>query len=152
MISDRRYLLLLMSMLLTLWSLTSHQISAAPAEVTLPPLPFTTLAISYSGEVYLDLNRNGIREFSEDSIAGVTVTLETLAGEIVEETQTGIDGEYVFANLPEETSFRVRIWPLHSHQTTVNGEFIISTSDPQGLISRSTGLFRGIFLPLVFRS
>lgn len=152
MISDRRYLLLLMSMLLTLLGLTSHQTMASPVELRFPPLPLTTAMIIYGGEVYLDSNRNGIREFSEDSIAGVTVTLETLAGEIVAETQTGVDGEYLFIDLPEETHFRVRIWPLHSHQITTNGEFIISTSDPQGLISRSTGLFRGIFLPLVYRS
>jgi hypothetical protein len=41
---------------------------------------------------------DGIREFSEDSIAGDTVTLETLEGEIVQETQTGIDGEYLFTD------------------------------------------------------
>jgi hypothetical protein len=107
---------------------------------------------SYSGDVYLDLNLNGIREFGEEGIEGVTVTLETLEGTILNETQTGPDGEYLFANIDEDGSFRVRIRPVRGYQATINGDFTISTLDPQGMISRSTGLFQGIFLPIIHRS
>jgi hypothetical protein len=106
----------------------------------------------YSGEVYYDKNFNGIHEFDEEGMEGITVTLETLDGEVIQEGETGIDGEYLLTSLPEGGTFRVRIWPPRGYQATLNGDFIISTLDPQGMASRSTGLFQGIFLPIIHRS
>jgi hypothetical protein len=154
MTSDRQSLILLVSLLLALFSFSNPGTLAAATGQDVKwqsSLPNTQI-INYSGEVYVDTNRNGIREFSEEGIEGVTVTLETLDGEIIQQTETGMDGEYLFTHIPDQGEFRVRIWPINGHQITVNGNFIISTHDPQGLISRSTGLFRGIYLPMIHRS
>jgi hypothetical protein len=154
MTSDRQFLILLVSILLMILGFSNPGTLTAAIGQDVegqPSLPNTKI-INYSGEVYLDANLNGIREFSEEGIEGVSVTLETLNGEIIQQTETGMDGEYFFTNVPDQGELRVRIWPINGHQITVNGNFIISTHDPQGLISRSTGLFRGIYLPMIHRS
>lgn len=152
MTSDRRYLLLLVSILVMLLGSTNQKTmaSAVEAERAWTTGYIKTEGKSYSGEVYLDQNLNGIREFSERGLSEVRVTLETVEGEVIQETYTGFDGEYVLDNIVEEGMYQVRIWPLPGHQTTTNGVFTISTLDPQGMISRATGLFLGLFLPIVF--
>lgn len=156
MIAHCRSILRFISIFLLLSGFAIHKTVAAPMATAgiwqIASTQPNSQGKSYSGEVFLDWNLNGIREFSEEGIEDVNVTLELLDGEILEETQTGADGEYLFADIAGEGSFRVRIWPANGYQVTIHGDFTISTLDPQGMESRSTGLFQGVFLPLIFRS
>ena len=52
-----------------------------------------------SGYVYHDVNDNGLKESGEEAIAGVTVTLYSLTGEVVAVTTTNSLGWYQFTGL-----------------------------------------------------
>ena len=51
------------------------------------------------GTVYHDLNNNGVIESGEDRLGGVVIELFDKQGNLVAETQTDANGDYVFGNL-----------------------------------------------------
>ena len=52
------------------------------------------------GTVHADLNRNGMLDFGEPMLTGVSVQLVDRAGTMVDLEQTGPDGQFVFAGIP----------------------------------------------------
>lgn len=60
-----------------------------------------TALASIGNFVWLDANQNGIQDAGENGISGVNVTLERPDGSVVATTTTGINGQYLFANLAQ---------------------------------------------------
>ena len=83
----------------------SHQISAIQLGVNVSGLNYNfgeLLPSTLSGFVYLDRNDNGVFDYGESGIAGITVTLTGTndLGQPVSVAQTtGADGSYLFAGL-----------------------------------------------------
>lgn len=102
----------------------------------------------YAGEVYIDANRNEIRDQNETGLSNIPVRVETMEGSPLFETASDEDGYYVFNGLPEDT-LRVRVLPPRGYSVSANGEYVISTVDPQAPTILSTGLFQGVYLPII---
>lgn len=71
----------------------------------IPPnvdFPFVTPA-SIGRTVFIDLNNNGVQDDDELGAPGVVVTLLDADGNVVAETETDMDGNFVFENLPPGT-------------------------------------------------
>jgi len=66
--------------------------------------------VAIFGTVFNDANRNGRRDFGEGGLAGRTMQLEDLAGNVLQTTTTNAIGQYVFNNFNglETGQFRVR--------------------------------------------
>lgn len=103
---------------------------------------------AYGGEVFLDLNMNGVREFHEAGVANVEVVIETLHGEVVASTVSDEEGVYFFAQLPLD-DLRLLVIPPTRYHVTSNGNYTISTRSPQGTIVRTTGLSLAVFMPII---
>lgn len=104
--------------------------------------------VTYVGEVFTDYNRNGVRELNEVGLQDIPVRIESLAGELIAETQSDVEGYYLFTDLPDEM-VRVRVLAPSDYHVSVNGDFVIATNAPQGPAVRSTGLFIGVYLPII---
>ncbi len=72
-------------------------------------LPEATDAIDYafgergqgvSGNVYVDIDLNGVNDGGDRPLANVTVELRTASGDLVATTTTGPDGSYSFGDVP----------------------------------------------------
>ncbi|MNX68356.1 Serine-aspartate repeat-containing protein D precursor [compost metagenome] len=72
-------------------------------------LPEATDAIDYafgergqgvSGNVYVDVDLNGVNDGGDHPLANVTVELRTASGDLVATTTTGPDGSYSFGDVP----------------------------------------------------
>ena len=61
--------------------------------------------------VWEDLNGNGLQDLGEPGIGGVTVNLKNAAGIVIDDTTTGLNGEYLFDDLTPEPD------PVSIHQT-----------------------------------
>ena len=58
-----------------------------------------TSPASIGDRVWYDTDRDGVQDFNETGVAGVTVELRNGAGELVATTMTDVDGYYRFDNL-----------------------------------------------------
>jgi protocatechuate 3,4-dioxygenase beta subunit len=58
---------------------------------------------SLAGQVYHDRNNDGVRDASEEAIAGVALDLINATGTVVATTRTNDRGEYIFTNLAPDT-------------------------------------------------
>jgi hypothetical protein len=67
-------------------------------EGTPPGGPNSTLG-SIGDRVWLDSNANGIQDPSEAGVEGVQVRLLSVAGDVLSNTVTNADGDYLFDNL-----------------------------------------------------
>jgi hypothetical protein len=76
-------------------TLTSDFASNATIDFGYRPIPPAALG----DFVWLDANANGQQDAGESGLPGVTVRIYTCAGALVNETVTGADGAYLFANL-----------------------------------------------------
>lgn len=103
---------------------------------------------NYAGEIFLDLNLNGIREFGEPGVGSIEVVAEDLNGKIVEQTWSEADGLYIFESLPI-ADLQIRVVAPPSFKVTANGVYRISTGVPQGPATRPTGLSIMLFLPFM---
>jgi hypothetical protein len=103
---------------------------------------------TYAGEVFIDYNRNGIRDLNETGLQGIPIRIETLVGNLIAETSSDLEGYYIFTGLPEEM-VRVRVVAPNDYHISVNGDFIIATNAPHSPAVRSTGLFIGVYLPII---
>ncbi|MEZ4832175.1 MAG: SdrD B-like domain-containing protein [Caldilineaceae bacterium] len=134
---------------LLLFTPTSGGIGVWSSALAQPTADMTSpVDVVYAGEVFVDLNRNGIREQEETGMQNVTIRIETLEGELLDDTTSDEDGVYIFSDLPEPM-VRVRILPPALYAISANGDYIISTTDPQSPTVRSTGLFIGVFFPQI---
>lgn len=64
-----------------------------------------------SGLVYVDANNNGIQEGNEPGIAGVIITATNEAGTFEQYTVTDANGQFVFADLPQDKYFIAQTQP-----------------------------------------
>ena len=62
-----------------------------------------------SGVVYIDSNRNGMKDDGEPGKSGVTVEVKNAAGTVNREKTTGQDGSYSFGALPSDEALTVTI-------------------------------------------
>ncbi|MDE2048387.1 MAG: DUF11 domain-containing protein, partial [Betaproteobacteria bacterium] len=60
-----------------------------------------------AGFVWLDSNRNGVRDSGEALLPGVTVRIFNAAGQQLATTSTDVNGAYVFTGLPAGSGYRV---------------------------------------------
>jgi hypothetical protein len=78
--------------------------------------------VSIAGTVFLDANSNGVMDFRERGVAGVTVSLLDGTGTVVATTTTDRQGDYIFTDqtgIPGTGKFTVIITvPTGFHQTT----------------------------------
>jgi protocatechuate 3,4-dioxygenase beta subunit len=86
---------------------------------------FTTPA-GLSGYVYVDANKNGVKDAGDGAVAGVAITLKDAGGSTVVSTTTAGDGSYSFTGLtPGTYSVFEGATPLYAEATnnvgTVNG-------------------------------
>jgi hypothetical protein len=65
--------------------------------------PYVPPASSLSGIAFLDNNQNGVFDFGDQGLVGVTVTLTDAQGNVVATQVTGNDGSYHFTNLAAGT-------------------------------------------------
>jgi hypothetical protein len=104
---------------------------------------------SYWGEIYYDLNRNGIRELNEEGAANVLVRMETVDGELYQETHTDENGYYLFTNLSQD-EFVVRVVLPDIFQITTEKKAVYTvTISEVGSPSDAMGICICLFLPSV---
>ena len=76
------------------------------------------LPSSIGNFVWEDLNGNGVQDFGEPGVAGVSVDLLNGSGTVLASTTTAADGSYLFNNLLPGT-YEVRFNPLAGHDRTI---------------------------------
>lgn len=108
-------------------------------------------AVIHAGIVFIDYNRNGVHELGEIGLPNIAVRLETLDGVLLGETTSDDEGYYMVTELPAET-FRIRVVAPPAYHVTVNGEYVIITTEPRATVLDSTGLFTGVYLPIIDRN
>ncbi|MFN8498615.1 MAG: SdrD B-like domain-containing protein [Anaerolineae bacterium] len=80
-----------------------------------------------TGNVFNDLNGDGVRQPGEPGIPGVTVTLKDGAGNTVGTTTTDPNGNYSFPNVPPGTYTVVETDPSGFVSTTPNSVPVVVT-------------------------
>ncbi|MEZ5452603.1 MAG: IPTL-CTERM sorting domain-containing protein [Thiothrix sp.] len=90
----------------------------------IPPV----IPVSVGDTIWIDANKDGVKDASETALSGATVTLldkdgnpaKDLDGNNVTAVTTGTDGKYLFSNLPEG-DYIVRVTPPSGYQVTTGG-------------------------------
>lgn len=108
----------------------------------------TKKVASFSGEIFLDGNYNGIRELNEIGIAGADIEIRQVNGEDVRQATSDEEGYYLFSDLPLD-EFVITVSPPRGYFVTANGTFAISTGEAQAPFSTATGVSAGVFLPFL---
>ncbi|MDQ7910998.1 SdrD B-like domain-containing protein [Phytohabitans sp. ZYX-F-186] len=67
----------------------------------------TPTLVTIGDQTWLDQDGDGVQDPNEPALQGVTVTLKDADGKTVGETSTDENGNYVFENLPADTTFEV---------------------------------------------
>jgi protocatechuate 3,4-dioxygenase beta subunit len=70
--------------------------------------------------VWLDSNKNGIQDPSEQGISGAVVTLKNAAGQTVAVTTTDENGYYSFTNVAPATGYKISVSPIVGYVPSVN--------------------------------
>lgn len=68
------------------------------ATATATPSPID--GANLGGQVWSDLDGDGMQDAGESGIAGITVNLYAITGALIATVTTGADGLYLFTNLP----------------------------------------------------
>ncbi|MEZ4865470.1 MAG: SdrD B-like domain-containing protein [Caldilineaceae bacterium] len=87
---------------------TPNQMPTTSATPTAMPSPTATATATPSpidganlgGQVWSDLDGDGMQDAGESGIAGITVNLYAITGALIATVTTGADGLYLFTNLP----------------------------------------------------
>ena len=95
--------------------------------------------VTIGGEVFNDLNGNGVLDGSDSGLAGWTVDLD-LNGSLLETATSDINGDYSFPNLAPGT-YRIRVEGQTSWVTT-NAPADIAAQSGQNQTSVNLGLFK----------
>ncbi|EIJ36030.1 IPTL-CTERM sorting domain-containing protein [Thiothrix nivea] len=90
----------------------------------IPPV----IPVSVGDSIWIDANKNGVKDTSETALSGATVILldkdgnpaKDLDGNNVTTVTTGMDGKYLFDNL-SEGGYIVRVTPPSGYQVTTGG-------------------------------
>lgn len=95
---------------------------------------------SLAGNVYHDLNNNGVRDAGETPIGGVEIVLRNAAGERIASTVTASDGSYVFSRLSGGTYTLTETQPTGwldglDAAGTINGIAVGVAHNPGDLLS-----------------
>ncbi|HEV8061040.1 MAG TPA: SdrD B-like domain-containing protein, partial [Gemmataceae bacterium] len=125
---------------------TYHVVETLPSGViqTTPPPPSVTInfgtpdvtnldfgnftLVTIGGQVFQDINGNGVDDSGEPGLQGWTVELETTTGVVEQTTTTDVNGDYSFANLQPGT-YRVR--------EVGQGGWLQTTGDPTDFVTAS---------------
>jgi fimbrial isopeptide formation D2 family protein/uncharacterized repeat protein (TIGR01451 family) len=111
---------------------------------------FGEVGANISGRVYLDPNRDGVRQAGETtSLGGVTITLFDANGTVVATTVTAGDGTYSFTNLPPGNYTLVQMQPNTHLSTSAN--VIPVTLTAAGVVNQDFGEDLGSISGSVFR-
>lgn len=78
-----------------------------------------------AGEVYVDINANGIPESGEATLGGVTITLRNSQGVVIATTTTTVNGTYLFTNVPPGSYIVEETDPIGFTSTTLNQVAVI---------------------------
>ena len=83
------------------------------------------------GQVFLDVNGNGLRDRTEQVIGGVKLELLNDEGVVIATTRTDRNGSYTFDQFPETGDFQVRVVLPTGFETTTDNplDILISTGD-----------------------
>jgi len=120
--------------------------STGPASAT---TTVTFVGNSISGVLFLDLNRNGVKDVSEGGIANAQVIIMPQGGGTAKATTTASNGSYTVADLPLG-NYVVTITPPAGFALTTGNSFIVSLG-VSGADTPDTGASLAVFLPLVNR-
>ncbi len=100
-----------------------------------------------SGEVFVDLNRNGIREPQEDGVMNVGISIRNKRSSLERYTLTDSGGYYLFTDLPAGDYIVTIVPPPRFHVTTESTFSVtIGVVDAPFL---STGVVMIYYFPLV---
>lgn len=107
--------------------------------ITVSVVDCSSIAYSISGNVYIDTNKNGVKDSDESNYAGATVAL---SGAATKTTATDTNGNYTFSDL-QANSYTVTL--------TVPAEYYATTPDPVNisLNANTTVNFGIVRLPTV---
>ncbi len=127
-----------------------YQSSALAQPIDSTVIDETASTVVHAGEIFWDINLNGIHELNEPGVGSITVVAENMDGEIVGTTQSEADGMYLFTDLPM-TDLQIRVMAPSTFKVTTNGIYRISTENAQGTVVPSTGLSMMVYLPIMSR-
>jgi len=88
---------------LSAYDLDDQFVCSTTADITVTILGEDEPTVSLSGLVYLDVNANGDVDLADQPIPGVTIELLNSGGQVIDSTQTDVDGVYLFADLAPGT-------------------------------------------------
>ncbi len=109
----------------------------------------TFVGNTISGVLFLDLNRNGVKDVNEGGIANAQVIIMPQGGGTAKTTTTASNGTYTVADLPPG-NYVVTITPPAGFALTTRNSFTVSLGI-SGVNTPDTGAALAIFLPLVNR-
>jgi len=150
----------------TITPTSTHTPTATPTPTRTPTATFTATSTptetpstgAVEGDVWNDQDRNGARDGDEEGIAGLTVTLDTVATTLLHigqyrETMTDSDGHYRFTAVAPggyvvEIIDPVALWPTTGMRFTVTvGANATAAVPPAGFYRPPVALY----LPLLLR-
>lgn len=101
-----------------------------------------------TGAVFVDSNRNGVRDEGEAGIGGILVELTQVNGTLRRQSTTDATGAYQFANLPLDAYTISVVLPGGFRVTTTTSITQVNTGNTTG---PAIGIAGQLFLPLVQR-
>ncbi len=124
MILGSRYIVVGENQDLTNQDFPARRVATPTATPTPTPTPTPTGGRIY-GVVFEDVNGNGQRDLDEPGVADITVRLETLSGQLVDEITTTSDGLYTFNGLTPQT-YHLQLQLPTGWTATTNTEYYLN--------------------------
>ncbi len=78
---------------------STSTISLLPGEENTSQSTGAYVTATIGNYVFLDLNENGLQDAEDGGIAGISISLFDMSGEVMDMSTTGVDGAYTFGNL-----------------------------------------------------
>lgn len=122
---------------------------AAPMGMGRPLYADARAPASIAGEVFLDMNGSGARDFGEAGVPDARIRLYNSRGELVASALSDADGYYTFRSL-EIDAYTLQVMPPRGYIVLRNGSVTVMTGEVQSPELVSTGLRSGLlYIPLV---